>query len=248
MIFEETLTKLNAMKLHAMAASVKERLARADHQDLSVEEIIGLVVDDEWMARENRKLTRRLQRAKFKLPATLEGIDYHHKRGLVKSKMLDLATLKWLKHHQNLLFIGPTGIGKSFLAQALGHHACLKGHTVHYIRMSKLLRQCQLAHADGSFGHLLNRLAVFDILIIDDWGIGSLKAQERRDMLELIEERSEIKSTIITSQLPTDHWHEFIGDETVADAICDRIVHRAYRMELDGESVRKTDAGKRTQE
>lgn len=244
MTFEETITKLNAMKLHTMASSLKERLARGDHQDLSVDEVVGLIVDDEWMSRERRKLTRRLQVAKFKMPATMENIDYQLKRGLVKSKMLNLATLQWAKHHQDVLIIGSTGVGKSFLAQALGHHACIMGHTVHYIRASNLLHQCQLSHADGSFGHLLARMVKFDILIIDDWGIGTLKGQERRDMLDLIEERTEIKSTIITSQLPVDHWHEFIGDETIADAICDRLAHRAYRLDLEGESIRKVRAGK----
>lgn len=244
MTFEETITKLNAMKLHAMASSLKERMARGDHRDLSVDEVIGLIVDDEWMSRESRKLTRRLQAAKFKMSATMENIDYQFKRGLVKSKMLNLAAMQWVGHHQDVLIIGPTGVGKSFLAQALGHHACMRGYTVHYIRASKLLHQFQLSHADGSFGHLLARLVKFDILIIDDWGIGTLKDQERRDMLDLIEERSEIKSTIITSQLPVDHWHEFIGDETIADAICDRLAHRAYRLELEGESIRKVGVDK----
>lgn len=244
MTLEETIKKLGAMKLHAMASSLKERLSRGDHCDLSVDEMIGLIVDDEWMSRERRKLTRRLQVAKFKIPATMENIDYQLRRGLVKSKMLNLAALQWVGHHQDVLIIGPTGVGKSFLAQALGHHACMRGHSVHYIRASNLLHQYQLSHADGSFGQILARLVKFDILIIDDWGIGTLKGQERRDMLDLIEDRSEIKSTIITSQLPVDHWHEFIGDETIADAICDRLAHRAYRLDLEGESIRKTLAGK----
>jgi DNA replication protein DnaC len=239
MTLEETLSKLHAMKLHTMADSLRERLARHDHANLAFEEMLSLLVDDEWLSRENRKLAKRLARARFKKQATMEDVNYQFKRGLVKAKMLDLTTLSWIAHHRDLVFIGPTGIGKSYLAQALGHHACMKGHTVHYLRVSTLLGEFGTAHADGSFVHLLARLVKCDVLILDDWGIGVLKAQERRDLLDLIEERSEIRSTIITTQLPRDHWHDFIGDETIADAICDRIIHRACVIELDGPSMRK---------
>ena len=241
MTLEETISKLNGMKLHSMATSLRERLARNDHRDLAFEDMLALLVDDEWLARENRKLTKRLTQAKFKKQATMEDVNYQCKRGLVKSKMLDLTTLSWIKHHQDVVFVGPTGIGKSYLAQALGFHACTKGYTVHYLRMSALLNQCGLAHADGSFAHLLARMVKFDVLILDDWGIGTLKAQERRDILDLIEDRSEIRSTIITTQLPFDHWHDFIGDETIADAICDRIIHRACKIDLSGTSMRKDE-------
>jgi DNA replication protein DnaC len=168
MTLEVTISKLNAMRLNTMASSLKERLMRNDHQDVSLEDMFGLIVDDEWLARENRKLTRRLQQAKFKAQATLEDIDYQFKRGLVKSRLLDLSTLKWIVHHQDVLIVGPTGIGKSFIAQALGHQACMRGYTTHFIRASNLFHQFHISYADGSFGCLLAKLSKFDVLIIDD--------------------------------------------------------------------------------
>lgn len=239
MTLEETLHKLNQMKLFAMAKSITERLARGDHQDLGVEEMISLIVDDEWLSRENRKLTNRLKKARFKVPATLEAIDYQLRRSLVKPRLMDLSTLGWLSHHQNLLLIGPTGIGKSFIAQAFGHHACHKGFAVYYARLTQLLNQLHLARAEGTYAKCLSRLLKYDLLILDDWGVSSLDNQESKDLLEVIEDRHEIKSTIITSQLPTKHWHAFIGNETIADALCDRLVHNAHLIEMKGESVRK---------
>ena len=145
---EETISKLNQMKMFALATSLKERLARADHQDLSHEDFFGLLIDDEWIARENRKRQRRLTQAKFKVQTSMEEIDYQLKRSLVKAKILDLSTFKWISHHQNILILGPTGIGKSFIAQALGHQACYKGYTVHYVRLSKLLHDLYLSRAE----------------------------------------------------------------------------------------------------
>lgn len=239
MTLEETTTKLNQMKLFAMAKSLNERLSRGDHQDLGIEEMLSLLVDDEWLDRENRKLTTRIKKAKFKVPATIEAIDYQLKRGLVKTKLMDLSTLGWISRRQNLLLIGDTGIGKSFIAQALGHHACQKGFFVHYARLTQLLHQLHLARADGTYGKRLISLLKYDLLILDDWGVSPLNSQEAKDLLEVIEDRHEIKSTIITSQLPTGHWHEFIGNETIADAVCDRLVHNAHRIEMKGESIRK---------
>lgn len=240
MTIEETVTKLHQMKLFAMARSLTERLSRGDHQNLGVEEMISLVVDDEWLDRENRKLRRRLKKARFKVPATLEAIDYQLRRaGLVKSRILDLSTLAWVFHHQNLLVIGPTGIGKSFIAQAVGYHACQKGLAVHYTRLTQLLHQLHLARADGTYGKRLASLLKYDLLILDDWGVSPLDDRESKDLLEVIEDRHEVKSTIVTTQLSTKHWHEFIGNETIADAICDRLVHNAHRIEMKGESIRK---------
>jgi DNA replication protein DnaC len=247
MILEETLRKMNQMKFYAMAHSLQERLSQTNHQDLSHEEFTGLLIDDEWMARENRKLKRRITNAKFKAQASLEAIDYQLKRGLIKKKLLDLATLKWIQHHQNLLLIGPTGVGKSFIAQALGHRACLCGFTAHYIRLNKLLNQLYLARAEGTLAKYQTQLLKYDLLIMDDWGLSPLKAQESQDLLEVIEDRHELKATIITSQLPTEHWHEFIGNETVADSLCDRLVHNAYKIELKGESVRKLKGRSKTE-
>lgn len=239
MTLEETMTKLNQMKLFAMAKSLAERLARTDHQDIGIEEMISLLVDDEWLSRENRKLAARIKKAKFKVPATLEAIDYQLRRNLVKPKLMDLSSLSWIERHQNLLLIGPTGVGKSFIAQALGRHACQKGLVVHYIRLTQMLHQLHLSRADGTYGKKLGYLLKYDLLILDDWGISPLNPQEAQDLLEVIEDRHEIKSTLITSQLPTKHWHEFIGNETIADALCDRLVHNAHVIEMKGESIRK---------
>ncbi len=239
MTLEETITKLNQMKLFAMAKSLHERLSRGDHNDLGIEEMISLLVDDEWLDRENRKRTMRIKKAKFKISATLEAIDYQLRRNLIKPKLMDLSALNWIERHQNLLLIGSTGIGKSFIAQALGHHACQKGFAVHYIRLTQLLHLLLLSRADGTYGKKLCYLLKYDLLILDDWGVSPLNSQEAQDLLEVIEDRHEIKSTLITSQLPTKHWHEFIGNETIADAICDRLIHNANVIEMKGESVRK---------
>jgi len=223
-----------------MADSLKTRTGNPSHASLSHEEFVGLIIDDEWLSRENKKLKARLKSASFKLTALPEQIDYEKKRGLNKSLMLELATLKWIVNRQNIILTGPTGAGKSFIAQALGHQACLKNFASHYIRLSKLLNELFVARADGSYNKLLSRLMKFDVLILDDWGLAQLKEQEAQDLLDVIEERSEIKSTIITSQLPIKNWHEFIGNQTLADAILDRIVHNAYKIDLKGtDSLRK---------
>lgn len=245
MIIEETLTKLTQMKMHAMAKSAHDRLSRPDHQDLSHQEMLGLIVDDEWLSRENRKMSARLRSARFKIPATLEGIGYQTKRGLVKAKILDLGNLQWISHKRNVIFTGPTGSGKSYIAQALAHQACRRGFAAHYIRMSRLMDDLELSRGDGSYRRYLAKLLKFDVLVIDDWGIAGLTEQGRQDLLEVIEERYEIRSLILTTQKPIKNWHAFIGDDTIADAICDRLVHNAYKIELkQGEdSMRKHKGG-----
>jgi len=228
------------MRLSAMARSLETRSSNPDHQSLSHDEFVGLIVDDEWMSRENKRLKSRLKAAKFKVPALPAEINYDKKRGLNKSLMMELTTLKWIANRQNIILTGPTGAGKSFIAQALGHQACLKGFGSHYVRLSKLLNELFVARADGSYNKLLARLAKFDVLILDDWGLARLKEQEAQDLLDVIEERAEIKSTIITSQLSIKDWHEFIGNQTLADAILDRVVHNAYKINLQGkDSLRK---------
>lgn len=244
MTIEETITKLTQMKMHAMAKSTRERLCRPDHQDLSHQEMLSLIVDDEWLSRENRKMKARLKAAKFKITATMESIDYQIKRGLVKNKILELGNLAWITHKRNIILTGPTGSGKSHIAQALAHQACRLGHTAHFIRLSRLLGELTLARGDGSYHRHLAKLIKFNVLILDDWGIAPLAPQEQQDLLEVIEERYEIASTIVTTQLPIKHWHEFIGNDTLADAICDRLVHNAYKIDLNGkDSVRKLKGG-----
>ena len=244
MLFEQTYDKLVQMKLYGMASSIKERLERVDHQSLSKEELLGLLVDDEWLYRENRKLTARLKVAKFKeREAAIENIDYRPPRGLRKTQVLELAQNRWIAAHQSVLITGPSGAGKSYLAQALGHHACRSGFTVQYVRLPMLLAQFVHARAQGTYDRLLKRLPKLSLLVIDDFGLASLNELERQDLLEAIEERYGTGATLVTSQLPVGDWHEYLGGGRIADAILDRLVHNAHRIELSSkESMRKEHA------
>jgi DNA replication protein DnaC len=241
MLLEQTLHKLNAMKLFALAKSLQERLERHDHQNLSKAEFIGLLVDDEWIYRENRKLTARLRLARFKeRSASIEGIDYKTSRGLRKDQMLELAQNRWLTAHQSVLVVGPSGSGKSFVAQALGQHACRSGFTVQYLRLPALLALFVQARAEGTYDRLLKRLGKLALLIVDDFGLGSLSEREKQDLLEAVEERYGSGATVITSQLPISDWHQYLGGGRLADALLDRLVHNAHRIELkSAESMRK---------
>lgn len=242
MLLEHTYDKLISMKLHGMASSVKQRLERADHQSLSKEEFLGLLVDDEWLYRENRKLTTRLKTAKFKQPqASIENIDYRTPRGLHKTQVLELAQNRWIGAHQSVLITGPSGAGKSYLAQAFGLNACRNGFTVQYLRLPTLLAQFVQARAQGTYDRLLKRLSKLSLIIIDDFGLAALDEPERQDLLEAIEERYGTGATLVTSQLPIGDWHEYLGGGRLADAILDRLVHNAHRIELSSkESMRKT--------
>jgi DNA replication protein DnaC len=242
MLLEQTYEKMIAMKLYGMAGSLKERLERADHQDLSKEEFLGLLVDDEWLYREHRKLATRLRAAKFKQrEAAIENIDYRTPRGLRKTQVLELAQNRWISAHQSILITGPSGAGKSYLAQALGLNACRNGFTVQYLRLPTLLAQFVQARAQGTYDRLLKRLAKLSLLIIDDFGLAALNEPERQDLLEAIEERYGTGATLVTSQLPIGDWHEYLGAGRLADAILDRLVHNAHRIELSSkESMRKT--------
>ena len=240
MLNQPTMEKLNAMKLHGMADGFREQMETADASQLSFEERFGLLVDRQWIWKENRALIRRLQVAKFKERGVVEDIDYQHPRNLDRKLMRTLATSDWVRQHQNLLFIGPTGIGKTWLACALAHRACRDGFFALHKRMSELFRDLAVARADGSIGHVLARIARVDVLLLDDFAMAPLKDSERRDFLEICDDRYQRRSTVLTSQLPVAHWHEQIGDPSIADSIMDRLVHNAYRIELSGESIRKT--------
>jgi DNA replication protein DnaC len=239
MLAEQTLEKLTSMKLHGMATALRQWLDQPKNKDLAPADLVGLLTDAEWIYRENRKLTSRMRTARFRLSAAVEDVDYAHPRGLTKAAMLELGTCRWVANYQNVIITGETGLGKSYLACALGQKACREGYSVVYRRASRLFDELAQARADGTYPLLLRRLAKAQVLVLDDFGLEVLAAAQRRDLLEVLEDRYGNSSTIVTSQLDTDHWHPVIGDETIADAVCDRLVHNAHRIKLKGESMRK---------
>ena len=240
MLIEQTVDKLNAMKLGAMADAVQQQLQSGEAATLGFEERFGLLVDAEWTAREQRKLQRRLQTAKLRHPATLEAVDFTPARRLNRQQVLTLGTCAWLAERHNLIVTGPCGIGKSFLCCAFVERACRRGFTARYVRMPRLLHEVAVGRGDGSYTRLMARLAKLDLLAIDDWMLAPLRDAERRDLTEVIEDRAERASTLIASQLPVTDWHAVIGDPNQADAICDRLLHDAHRIELKGRSMRRT--------
>ena len=242
MLKHPTLDKLHALKLTGMAAALEDQSATPDITDLSFEERLGLLVDREMTERDNRRMSSRLRRAKLRHAAILEDIDYRNSRGLDKGLAQSLASCQWVKEHLNVLITGPTGVGKTWLACALAHKACREGYTAQYVRLTRLLRELTIAKGDGQYSKLLTSLAKVDVLILDDWGLMKLSAENRRDLLEVLEDRHGRRSTIATSQLPIEEWHGVIGDATLADAILDRLVHNAYKINLRGESMRKQQA------
>ncbi len=239
MLNHPTLDKLHELRFTGMAKALSEQMALPDIDDLSFEERLGLLVDREATEREDRRVKTRLRQAKLKQNACIEDIDFKQPRGMDKSLLLDLAQCLWIKKHLNLLITGPTGVGKTWIACALAHKACREGFSALYLRLPRLLQELPIAKGDGTYTRLMNRLAKVDVLILDDWGLSKLIAEQRRDLLEILEDRHDTRSTIVTSQLPLDQWHHIIGDPTLADAILDRIVHNAYKINLKGESMRK---------
>lgn len=231
--------KLRTLKLYGMLKAFEEQTAGSEYADLSFEERIGFMVDREITEKDNRRLTTRLRQAKLRQEACMENIDYHQNRGMDKSLMQSLAQCQWIKDGHNILITGPCGAGKSFIACALAHKACLNGYTVRYVRAPRLFQDVAIAKGDGSYTKSMKTFAKTNLLVIDDWGLSVLTDQERRDLLEILEDRHNINSTIITSQLPVKLWHETIGNPTLADAILDRLVHNAYEIQLKGESMRK---------
>lgn len=239
MLNHPTLDKLKSLKFNGMVNALAEQLNTPDIGEMTFEERLGLLVDREMTERENRRLTSRLRRARLKHNAVFEDIDYRHPRGLDKSLTLSLASCQWAKDRLNILFTGPTGVGKTWLACAFAHKACREGYSALYHRLPRLLSAMIIAKGDGRYPKLLSSLAKTDVLILDDWGLSKLNAENRRDLLELLEDRYNQRSTIATSQLPLDKWHDLIGDPTLADAILDRLSHNAYKINLNGESMRK---------
>jgi DNA replication protein DnaC len=239
MLNQQTFDKLYAMKLIGMAEGFKEQLEQSSFRDLSFEERFAMLADRQWIWKENKRLKRLLQDAKLKLQASLEDIDYRAPRGIEKSLILSLASCQWIRSHQNLLISGPTGVGKTFVACAFAQKACREGFRTFYLRSPQFFYQIALARADGSYGTLMKRLSKTHLLVLDDLGLAPLTDTERRDLLEVIEDRNGSSSTLITSQLPIDHWHDHIGDPTIADAIMDRLIHNAHRIQLKGGSMRK---------
>jgi DNA replication protein DnaC len=239
MLNQQTIEKLYALKLTGMAEALKEQLPQPDIQRLSFEERFGLIVDRQCSWKEDRRLNRYLKEAKLKLDACVEDIDYQTPRGIDQSVIMRLVSCDWVRHHQNIIITGATGTGKTFLACAIANKGCREGYRTFYIRSPKLYYELAVSRGDGSYGKMINKLARTQILIIDDLGLAPMTDSERRDLLEVIEDRHGNASTIITSQLPIENWHEHIGDPTIADAILDRLIHNAHKINLKGVSMRK---------
>jgi DNA replication protein DnaC len=240
MLNEPMMEKLVAMRLTGMAEALKAQQQDPTASELSFHERLGFLVDQQWNWRENQALERRMKAAKLRGSACIEEIDFRASRGLDKSVIRALAQeSNWVSKRENIFVLGPTGVGKSFVASALAQKACRDGYSVFYARAQALFRDLALARADGSLRHMLARLGRVDVMVIDDWAMAPMNEAERRDFWEICEERYQRRSTILTSQLPISRWHEQIGDPTLADGILDRLVHNAHRIEMKGESMRK---------
>ena len=248
MLHEQTLEKLYTLRFHGMAHALEEQMKQPEMAGLSFEERLGMLVDAQWLWKENRALALRLRNASLKHRASIENINYRHARQLDRSQVRSLALCQWVKQHQNVLITGPTGIGKSYLCCALLEKACREGYTAHYAQAHKLFRQLAVAYVDGSYDKLLSRIARTDVVAIDDWGLIPLADSERRHLFEVIEDRHGSRSTIVTSQFPVESWHELIGSPSIADSTIDRVIQGAHRITLQGETMRDPEVAAQMQE
>jgi DNA replication protein DnaC len=232
MLIHPTIDNLRALRLFGMLNALQSQTEMKDITDLSFEDRLGLLVDAEVLTRDNTQLQSRLKTAKLRLSACIEDLDIKAGRGLDKANVLALSTCEWLRLHRNILVTGPTGSGKTYVSCAIAQKACREGYTVLYERASKLFHDLALAKADGRYLKILSTIAKKDLLVIDDFALAPLTDEQRRDLLEIVDDRYNRRSTIIISQVPSDHWHEIIGDPTIADAILDRLIHNAHKIQL----------------
>jgi DNA replication protein DnaC len=239
MLHQPVVDKLSALKLSGMLEGLREQMENTQYKKLSFEERFGLLLDREWDLRQNRKLARRMRMARFREPAVIEDLDISVKRGLDRKEVLYLAEGNWIREKLNMVITGPTGAGKTYLACALGNASCRNGHSVRYFQLSRLLEKLKLARADGSYPKCLDQIAKCQLLILDDWLRNHLNETQTNDLLEIVEDRYNRSSTMVVTQIPVAEWHEQFAGPTLADAIMDRIVHNAYRLELKGDSMRK---------
>ncbi len=242
MLNNPTLDRLDELRLSGMARALREQITMPEIDSLSFDERLGLLVDRELTDRADRRLKSRLKQATLRQSASLADIDYRKTRGINKQLFLALASCDWVRRHHNIVVSGATGVGKSFVACALAHTACLEGYSAAYHRLPRLVEEIQIARGDGRYLKLLKQLSRVEVLVLDDWGLARLTAPQQADLLELLDDRHQHRSTIVTSQLPVDHWHEAMADPTLADAILDRLVHNAHHITLKGESMRKQTA------
>lgn len=242
MLTHTTLEKLRSLRLTGMSKALQGQLDNPEAESLDFLERLGLLIDHEETDRADRRLQTRLRQAKLRMPASIEDINYKARRGLDRSVMSNLTSLRWIKEHQNIIITGPTGVGKTYLACALAQQACRSDYRAQYQRLPRLLQDLEISKGDGSYRKILAALDRMDVLVIDDWGVTPLNSEQRRDLLEILDDRYGRRSTIITSQLPVKKWHDYLDDPTLADAILDRVTHNAHHLALTGESLRKTKA------